>query len=72
MARCVFDIYNCVGGDVMPIDSWQFWTVTLLALMAVVVLLRPFFPRWKSKESCCSSATKPKKTKLTISSKSKP
>jgi hypothetical protein len=49
----------------MPVDSWQFWLVTIIVLFALWILVRPFFPRWK-KSSCCSNAAKPKKTKLTI------
>jgi len=49
----------------MVTSDWQFWIVSIIALFAVLVLIRPFFPRWK-KSSCCSNAAKPKKTKLTI------
>jgi hypothetical protein len=53
----------------MPVENWQFWIVTIIVLFAVVILIRPFFPRWKKKNSCCGNASKPKKTKLTISKK---
>ena len=53
----------------MPIESWQFWIVTFIVIIAMIVLVRPFFPKWKKNNSCCSNASKPKKTKLTISKK---
>jgi hypothetical protein len=52
----------------MPVGSWQFWIVTVIVLFALWVLVRPFFSRW-TKNSCCSNASKPKKTKLTIGGK---
>jgi hypothetical protein len=55
----------------MPVESWQFWLVTIIVLIAVIVLIRPFVPRWKKEGSCCGSASKPKKTKLTTSVKPK-
>jgi hypothetical protein len=54
----------------MPIGSWQFWIVTAIVLFALWIFIRPFFPRWK-KTTCCSSASKPKKTTLTVGGKQK-
>ncbi len=53
----------------MPFGEWQFWIVTLIVSIAVIILIRPFFPKWKKESSCCASAAKPKKTKLTIRGK---
>jgi hypothetical protein len=55
----------------MPFDNWQFWIVTMIVLIAVYVLIRPFVSRGKKNGSCCGSATKPKKTNLTIRGKRK-
>ncbi len=55
----------------MPFESWQFWLVTIIVLMAVFVLVRPFIPGGKKKSSCCGNVAKPKKTKLTTSVKPK-
>lgn len=53
----------------MPFESWQFWIVTLIVLLAVYVLIRPFITRGKKNASCCGGLAKPKKTKLTIRGK---
>ena len=57
----------------MPWNDWEFWIVTTLALMGVIVLLRPFLPKRKgtSDASCpnCASgsaAAKPRRAMLTI------
>lgn len=42
----------------MPIGDWQFWVVTVIAIVALVVLYRIFMPRKKGK-----------RTNLTISAK---
>lgn len=54
----------------MPYADWQFWLVTLLCLIALYVLVRPFLPAGQ-KNKCCSTKNKAKKTKLTISSTTK-
>jgi NhaP-type Na+/H+ or K+/H+ antiporter len=38
----------------MPIDDWQFWIVTILALTAVVLVIRPLIP-YKSAAPRCGS-----------------
>ena len=42
----------------MPIGDWQFWVVTLIALVAVYALFRMFVPKKKGK-----------RTNLTVSAK---
>tara|TARA_E500000318_G_scaffold5598_1_gene5688 strand:- start:12740 stop:12916 length:177 start_codon:yes stop_codon:yes gene_type:complete len=44
----------------MPIGDWQFWVVTLIALVAVYALFRMFVPKKKGK-----------RTSLTVSAKTK-
>lgn len=54
----------------MPVDDWQFWTVTALALGAFALIARPLFPRRRGQADCCGgpgSRAKPKRTALTIS-----
>jgi len=53
----------------IPYDDWQFWIVTSVVLLTVVVLVKQFLPHSRSKSSCCSA--KQKKTSLTISAKLK-
>ncbi len=38
----------------MPIDDWQFWIVTVLALAALVLVIRPLIP-YKSATPRCGS-----------------
>ncbi|MFG0246141.1 MAG: hypothetical protein ACF8MF_08855 [Phycisphaerales bacterium JB052] len=45
----------------MPIGDWQFWVVTIIALVALVVLYRVLVPRKKGK-----------RTNLTVSAHKKP
>lgn len=35
----------------MPIGDWQFWVVTLIALVAVYALFRMFVPKKKGKRT---------------------
>ena len=42
----------------MPIGDWQFWVVTIIALLAMYVLYRVLIPRKKGK-----------RTNLTVSAK---
>lgn len=44
----------------MPIGDWQFWVVTLIALVAVYALFRMFVPKKKGK-----------RTSLTVSAKNR-
>jgi hypothetical protein len=53
----------------MEYASWQFWLVTLIFVIALVFLLKPFFVKGKGGNSCCSTKSKPKKTDLTIDGK---
>ena len=55
----------------MPWTDWQFWTVTVAALIAAWCVVRPFIPSKRPPASCpgCPSAEaskKPRETTLTI------
>jgi hypothetical protein len=62
----------------LPVDDWQFWVATLLALGAIALILRPLIPRKKSTKSACpgcpsgeaaSKPPRPKHVDLTIGGK---
>jgi len=59
----------------MPWRDWEFWIVTTLAVVGVIVLLRPFIPRRKGSDASCpncatgSASAKPRRATLTIESK---
>ena len=53
----------------MDFTNWQFWLVTLIFVIAVIVLVRPLFTKGRDSNSCCSTKSKPKKTDLTIDGK---
>jgi hypothetical protein len=53
----------------MDIGNWQFWLVTFIFVIALVVLVKPLFVKGKRGNSCCSTKSKPKKTDLTIGGK---
>ena len=57
------------GDVVMDYSSWQFWHVTIIFVVALVFLLKPFFVKGKGGSSCCSTKSKPKKANLTIDGK---
>ena len=40
------------GPRIMPIDDWQFWIVSLLALLALAFVAKPLFPM-KSRQARC-------------------
>ena len=70
MGICICNLFlGWYGDDVMDYASWQFWLVTLIFVIALVFLLKPFFVKGKGGNSCCSSNSKPKKTDLTIDGK---
>ena len=52
----------------MPIDDWQFWMVTILALLAAGFILRPLIPSTRRKSGCgsCPKETSSKKTRATL------
>lgn len=56
----------------LPLDDWQFYVVTLLALGAVFLIARPFFPS-KNKPACggCATGTEPKKPKVKLTVRGK-
>lgn len=60
---------DCYGDVVMDYSSWQFWLVTIIFVVALVFLLKPFFVKGKGGSSCCSTKSKPTKTDLTIDGK---
>ena len=37
----------------IPIGDWQFWLVTLVAIAALVAVVRPLFPRRKGSNAAC-------------------
>lgn len=43
----------------MPVSDWQFWTVTVAALIAAVVLVWPLFPRRRGKKTEITVRGKP-------------
>ena len=62
----------------LPLNDWQFWIATLLALGAVALIVRPLIPRKKSTKSACpgcqsgeaaSKPPRPKHVDLTIGGK---
>lgn len=63
----------------LPLDNWQFWAVSALALVAAAAVVRPLLPRKKQDSAACrgcpsgsdpdASATKPKRVELTIGGK---
>lgn len=53
----------------MDFTNWQFWLVTLIFAVALVVLVKPFFTKGKRGNNCCSTKSKPTKTDLTIDGK---
>jgi hypothetical protein len=60
----------------MPWHDWEFWIVTVLAMIGLFILMRPFLPRRKGSANAacpnCASgeaAAKPRRATLTIESK---
>lgn len=58
----------------MPVHDWQFWVVTAAALVALLVVLRPFLPARKgARSSACpgcgpgQAAARARKTQVTVS-----
>lgn len=50
----------------LPIDDWQFWAVSVVALGAVWLLLRPILAS-KSSDGCDTCAPRrPERTSLTV------
>jgi hypothetical protein len=53
----------------MPLGDWQFWAVTLAAIVAVAFILKPLLPGRPSTPPCgsCSQGDRrPRRTGLTI------
>jgi len=52
----------------VPWGDWQFWAVTLLAIGAAVMIIRPMLPSRAPKVGCpgCGPAAPPRKTELTV------
>lgn len=56
----------------LPLDDWQFWAATAIALGSLVVAARPFLPRRGKAAGPCpgcpsgSAAQRPKRTSITI------
>jgi hypothetical protein len=54
----------------MPLDDWQFWLVTVLALAALCFVLRPLIPFKRKNTRCGSCPSEPSakrtRTSLTI------
>ena len=46
----------------MPIDDWQFWLVSLLALVAALFVLRPLIPLKRRNTRCGSCPKESEKT----------
>jgi hypothetical protein len=62
----------------IPLDDWQFWVVTALALGAAWLVLTPLLPKRRSKSSACpgcpsgnaaEKAPREKRVDLTIAGK---
>jgi hypothetical protein len=65
----------------LPIDDWQFWVVSLLALAAAFAVLRTVLPRKKRDSAACrgcptaeggdgsGAGSKPRRVELTIGGK---
>jgi len=52
----------------LPVDDWQFWLVSALAVAAVIAIVRPMLPSREKKAGCpgCGPAAPPRKTELTL------
>ncbi len=50
----------------LPLDQWQFYIVTAVALAAVYVLLRPFLRRGGSTCGGCGSGTTSRKRAVSL------
>lgn len=58
----------------MPWGDWQFWAVTLAAIVALVAVVRPLIPSRRKGPECpgCGpgqAAARPRRTRLTVSAK---
>lgn len=62
----------------IPIDDWQFWATTILAISALGAILRPFVPKREASGRSCpgcpngdaaKDASRPKHVDLTIGGK---
>lgn len=61
-----------VAGDSaasMPVGDWQFWAVSLAAIVAVAFMIRPLLPGRAASTPCstCGHAqSRPRRTELTV------
>lgn len=63
----------------LPLDDWQFWVASVLALGGVLLVLRPFLPRRRGAKQNCpgcpgdgtnpDGTPKPKHVDITIGGK---
>lgn len=53
----------------MPLDDWQFWVVTLVALGGLALVVRPLLPKKGAAPRCGSCPTAPKSGDPTVGKK---
>lgn len=53
----------------MDYSNWQFWLVTFIFIVALLILIKPLFAKAKKKNCGCATSSNKKKIDLTVDGK---